>query len=85
MKYKLNSDVFLSLVTDGNIIDLDRERIDIFIKILPKAGEIQKLKEAVLSEGCSSIDEALANNVEFGKVEEFMIKTLKWPNLEVKA
>eukprot|EP00347_Sterkiella_histriomuscorum_P005032 403358161 len=85
MKYKFNETEFLRLIVYGKIEELETEKLEMFIKILPKTAEIQKLKEVVLQEGFNDIQEALENDVKFGSVELFMIKTLEIPNLEVKS
>lgn len=48
MKYKLNSADFLKKVITGRIEDLNKEQLEIFSKILPKAHEVQKLTEKVI-------------------------------------
>lgn len=51
MKYKFNTDKFIKLIKSGIIEDIETEQLEMFVKILPKPNEIQRLKEAIISEG----------------------------------
>ena len=51
MKYHFNQESFLQKIREGRVEDLETEAIEIFEKVLPKPQEVQKLKEAILSEG----------------------------------
>jgi hypothetical protein len=59
LRYHLNSEEFLKKVKDGAIDLLDIDTLEIFEKVLPKQAELQKLKEAVIVEGFSNVEEAL--------------------------
>jgi hypothetical protein len=69
----LGSEQFLTKVKKGVMEDLDLDTIEIFEKVLPKPGEMQKLKEAVFAEGFSNLEEALSV-IKFGDAEQFAIK-----------
>ena len=84
MKYHFDSDDFLRLIKDGGIQYLDSERLETFLRVLPKQGEIMKLKEAIINEGCDTFEEA-SLLLKFGNVENFMVKFLLIENLELKV
>ena len=84
LKYHFDSDQFIKLVVSGDVEHLDSERLQAFIKILPKQSEVQKLKEAIITHGCSSIEEA-PHCLKFGQVERYMLKFLSIENLEMKT
>lgn len=82
MRY--NVETIIKSIESGDIAELDCEKLSIFQRILPKSGEVQKLKEAIILEGFSSFEEAL-RVVQFGKVEEFIIKLSLYDDLELKV
>ena len=47
---------------------MDLDTIEIFEKVIPKQTEVQKLKEAIISEGYSTFEEAVTH-LKFGEAE----------------
>ena len=84
MRYQLASEEFLLRVIDGDIYELDLEKMQIFERVLPKPNEVQRLREAIVSEGYSTFEEAM-KVLKFGNVEEFMVKIASIPNIESKV
>ena len=80
-RYQIHSEDFIRAVVMGDSLSLDLEKLEIFEKSMPKAAEVQKLREAILSEGFSSFEEAL-KEIRFGQVEAFMIKLAQIEGLE---
>ena len=68
IRYQLSSDAFLEKVTKGELEEVDLDTIEIFEKVIPKQAEVQKLKEAIISEGYSTFEEAVAH-LKFGEAE----------------
>lgn len=66
--YSLSSDQFLSLVTNGDLQSLTLESLEAFERVLPRPHEVQKIREAVIKQGCDSIEEG-SKVLTFGKVE----------------
>jgi hypothetical protein len=84
IRYHLSSDAFLDKVTRGEMEEVELDTIEIFEKVMPKLAEVQKLKEAIISEGYSTFEEAVTH-LKFGEAEEFAVKIAMIPNIEKKV
>lgn len=84
MKYKMDSDHFLLKIKEGKIDQLSLEELEIFQKILPKANEIQKLKENAIAQGFNNVEEA-KNKQKLGRVEEFIYQIMLVDQIEKKV
>ncbi len=58
--------------------------MEIFERTLPKAAETQKLKEAIIAEGCSNFEDSL-KTLKFGDAELFAVKMLLIPQIDKKV
>lgn len=72
------------MVTQGDVENLDSERLQAFLRVLPRPAEVQKLKEAIVSHGVHNLEEA-STILKFGQVERYMLRFMLVDNLEVKA
>ena len=72
------------MVTSGDVENLDSERLQAFLRVLPRQAEVQRLKEAIVSHGVHNFEEA-SSTLKFGQVERYMLKFMLIENLEVKA
>jgi hypothetical protein len=79
LRYQLSSDEFLQQVANGeNVHEL--EKLEIFERVLPRPQELQRLREAVIQNGWTSMEEA-----QYGQVEQFVYKVMKMKGIDRKV